>query len=35
MNRNGASVYPCIIPEVITKKGVLPQGDLTMERVFL
>ena len=35
MNRNGASVSPCITPIVISKKGVSPSGDIIMERVFL
>ena len=35
MNRNEAIVAPCSTPVVISKKGVSPSGDLTMERVFL
>ena len=35
MNSYGASVYPCSTPVVISKKGLSPSGDLTMERVFL
>ena len=35
MNRNGRSVSPCNNPVVISKKGVSPSGELTMEMVFL
>ena len=35
MNRNGVSISPCSTPVVISKKGVSPSGDLTIERVFL
>ena len=35
MNKKGASVSPCSTPVVISKKGVSPSGDLTMDRVFL
>ena len=35
MNRKSASVYPCSTPVVVSKKGVSPSGDITMERVFL
>ena len=32
---NGASLYPCSTPVVISKKDVSPSGDLTIERVLL
>ena len=35
MNKKGASVSPCSTSVVISKKGVLPSGNLTMDRVFL
>ena len=35
MNKKGASVSPCSTPVVISKKGVSPSGDLTLDRVFL
>ena len=34
MNNKGARVSPCSTPVVISKKGVSPSGDLTMDRVF-
>ena len=30
-----ASLSPCSTPVVISKKGVSPSGDLTIERIFL
>ena len=35
MNKKGASISPCSTPVVMSKKGVSPSGDLTMDRVFL
>ena len=35
MNKKGAIVSPCSTTVVISKKGVPPFGDLTMDRVFL
>ena len=35
MNSNCSSVYPCCTPVFISKKGVSPYGDLTIDRVFL
>ena len=35
MHINGASLSTCSTPVVISKKGVSPSGDLTIERVFL
>ena len=35
MHINCASLSPCSTPLVISKKGVSPSGDLTMDRVFL
>ena len=35
MNSNGSSVYPYSTPVVISKNGVSPLGDLTIERVLL